>query len=569
MPLTAKGSEILAKMKSEYGDERGERVFYASKNAGKITGVDSESIRGDALDYEVEFVENDRHRSIWFSDRAEAERFRDKCKKDPEKEDVRLNAPRVRKDSLLSEMDAITARLDAATDEGVRRALLVRMDSMLDAMDARAKFVVKEQTGPDGETRWIVVNDKHNSIVGHYDAKEKAEADAERLNTRNDASSNEDHFRELGEDMARRGGTRSERRSALESKLRGASKHDQDVAWAAFEDKSPRGDSARADSLTDDLRELKTRLAAANAENQTAVARALRVRIEALEERIKGASPEERGDASDTPNDYEVSFTEDGKHRSRWFGSKGNAMAFFEECRGKADCEDAELIAFYSDGRHKKLDSWKNPKRSDASTSPEYSAALEKSRAAERSYQKVLERFRAKDANATMLATAQKARDEARKEFDRAHAKEQARGDADEVIVVRRNNQTGDAYWTGSGWSTVKQNAMPIPLENAKRLVQDGHGREILRSDTARSDAVPSKLDVALARAAKLMGRHFMRGRSDSIEVEIDKIGAYQITEEKNGREGSTFRVRLNGKEIAHFDSYMKAVASIKSERKS
>ena len=41
MPLTAKGREILSAMKKQYGAEKGEQVFYASKNAGKITGVDS------------------------------------------------------------------------------------------------------------------------------------------------------------------------------------------------------------------------------------------------------------------------------------------------------------------------------------------------------------------------------------------------------------------------------------------------------------------------------------------------------------------------------------------------
>ena len=40
MPLTEKGEKILASMKSQYGPEKGEQVFYASKNAGKITGVD-------------------------------------------------------------------------------------------------------------------------------------------------------------------------------------------------------------------------------------------------------------------------------------------------------------------------------------------------------------------------------------------------------------------------------------------------------------------------------------------------------------------------------------------------
>jgi hypothetical protein len=41
MPLTAKGEEILAAMEKEYGGDKGKQVFYASKNAGKISGVDS------------------------------------------------------------------------------------------------------------------------------------------------------------------------------------------------------------------------------------------------------------------------------------------------------------------------------------------------------------------------------------------------------------------------------------------------------------------------------------------------------------------------------------------------
>jgi hypothetical protein len=47
MPLTAKGSEVMAKLKKEYGPESGERVFYAMKNKGTLTGVDS---RGDAAE---------------------------------------------------------------------------------------------------------------------------------------------------------------------------------------------------------------------------------------------------------------------------------------------------------------------------------------------------------------------------------------------------------------------------------------------------------------------------------------------------------------------------------------
>lgn len=40
MPLTKKGEKIERAMKQEYGAKAGERVFYASRNAGKISGVD-------------------------------------------------------------------------------------------------------------------------------------------------------------------------------------------------------------------------------------------------------------------------------------------------------------------------------------------------------------------------------------------------------------------------------------------------------------------------------------------------------------------------------------------------
>lgn len=42
MPLTAKGNDILEAMRKEYGKEEGERIFYASRNSGVISGVDSE-----------------------------------------------------------------------------------------------------------------------------------------------------------------------------------------------------------------------------------------------------------------------------------------------------------------------------------------------------------------------------------------------------------------------------------------------------------------------------------------------------------------------------------------------
>ena len=39
MPLTKKGAKIKAAMRREYGAKKGDRVFYASENSGKIKGV--------------------------------------------------------------------------------------------------------------------------------------------------------------------------------------------------------------------------------------------------------------------------------------------------------------------------------------------------------------------------------------------------------------------------------------------------------------------------------------------------------------------------------------------------
>lgn len=39
MPLTKKGKKIKEAMKKEYGEKKGEQVFYASENKGKIKGI--------------------------------------------------------------------------------------------------------------------------------------------------------------------------------------------------------------------------------------------------------------------------------------------------------------------------------------------------------------------------------------------------------------------------------------------------------------------------------------------------------------------------------------------------
>ena len=39
-PLTKKGNEIMSSMKKSYGEKKAKQVFYASRNSGKIKGVD-------------------------------------------------------------------------------------------------------------------------------------------------------------------------------------------------------------------------------------------------------------------------------------------------------------------------------------------------------------------------------------------------------------------------------------------------------------------------------------------------------------------------------------------------
>ena len=43
MPLTKKGSKILNRMQRYYGEDKGERVFYASINRGTVKGAEHKS----------------------------------------------------------------------------------------------------------------------------------------------------------------------------------------------------------------------------------------------------------------------------------------------------------------------------------------------------------------------------------------------------------------------------------------------------------------------------------------------------------------------------------------------
>ena len=45
MPLTKKGKKIKSAMAKHYGAKKGEQVFYASINEGKITGAEGSTKR--------------------------------------------------------------------------------------------------------------------------------------------------------------------------------------------------------------------------------------------------------------------------------------------------------------------------------------------------------------------------------------------------------------------------------------------------------------------------------------------------------------------------------------------
>lgn len=46
MPLTKKGKKVKNSMSKTYGPKKGERVFHATKNAGKAKGVEKKKYRG-------------------------------------------------------------------------------------------------------------------------------------------------------------------------------------------------------------------------------------------------------------------------------------------------------------------------------------------------------------------------------------------------------------------------------------------------------------------------------------------------------------------------------------------
>jgi hypothetical protein len=61
MPLTEKGEKIMSSMQKQYGEEKGEKVFYASANKGRIKGVHGKS-KKRGIAGEIERREESRER---------------------------------------------------------------------------------------------------------------------------------------------------------------------------------------------------------------------------------------------------------------------------------------------------------------------------------------------------------------------------------------------------------------------------------------------------------------------------------------------------------------------------
>jgi hypothetical protein len=62
MPLTAKGEKIKAAMHKQYGEKKGESVFYASINKGNIKGAEKPGERPNpSTDTPLNFSGHPRH----------------------------------------------------------------------------------------------------------------------------------------------------------------------------------------------------------------------------------------------------------------------------------------------------------------------------------------------------------------------------------------------------------------------------------------------------------------------------------------------------------------------------
>jgi len=132
MPLTEKGEKIKGNMEQTYGKEKGEEVFYASKNKGTITGVDAhvphrpgkEGVEGKSDDKRVPLEEGKSKETVnknvnkllekGHSEEAAVGIATRKASKSDDNQHMGFTkgeAPDVKK--LVSMCDALASRMDA------------------------------------------------------------------------------------------------------------------------------------------------------------------------------------------------------------------------------------------------------------------------------------------------------------------------------------------------------------------------------------------------------------------------------------------------------------------------
>ena len=125
MPLTGKGNEIMSAMQKEYGAKKGESVFYASKNKGRISGVDSAMFPGEKAGEPYDPKKEAENRKQAAKERArnmeEAGRSRRKDSTTPNPGDPNLlalsDAARAMKDAA----ELLTKRCDAMEREDISK----------------------------------------------------------------------------------------------------------------------------------------------------------------------------------------------------------------------------------------------------------------------------------------------------------------------------------------------------------------------------------------------------------------------------------------------------------------
>ena len=110
MPLTEKGKKIMKSMQKQYEKKKAEEVFYASKNAGKITGVDKnmktkKAKTGKLLEKEADKYLEERSPGARHSDKDRErilDMLRDRSIKDPEPPKQKIEFDEAKKGKMMS-----------------------------------------------------------------------------------------------------------------------------------------------------------------------------------------------------------------------------------------------------------------------------------------------------------------------------------------------------------------------------------------------------------------------------------------------------------------------------------